>query len=130
MNSGAGTGVLKNVPLKTVYDPCPPGCCVPQGNAFTYFTESTVQGDFSNGYYFLTGHKTDTQYVPAAGVRSGEGGTVGGVNTKGHYWTASPQAALHGYGLYFDATSVEGNRVLPTANGIWTAGCAVLPREE
>ena len=88
-------------PVKTVYDPCPPGFQVPQGDAFTGFATYTeypsfgncglnVVGTYSNGCNFKTGYGDKTIVFPAAGMRHAQNGDNKYAGGAGCYWTAAP----------------------------------------
>lgn len=87
--------------VKTVYDPCPVGFCVPGSRAFTGFTtngrsqktmaEINVDGGFDQGFSFYTGvNKTgSTFFFPASGYSSRNWlGQLRDVGDLGHYWTS------------------------------------------
>lgn len=93
--------------LKTVYDPCPPGFCVPRLNAFTGFTisgvnsssSSDILGDFIEadgaagrpaGWLFTTtGTNTNkTMFFGLTGMRSGFTGATVSLGDRGYFWTA------------------------------------------
>ena len=56
------TGASDNITVKTVYDPCPPGFKIPNGNTFTGFSTSNG-GSFNNGYTW------NGAFFPASGER-------------------------------------------------------------
>ena len=65
------TGNSDNTVTKTVYDPCPVGFKMPNGNTFTYFSTSNVVGSFNNGWYFKRNAEDTTGvFFPASGNRS------------------------------------------------------------
>ena len=129
LNGNAGSGVLKEKPVKTIYDPCPPGYQVPQGNAFTHFSTSKVSGEFQNGYYFKTGFSTldaaDTVFIPADGNRSNADGELYLKNSEGYCWTAVPSGAPYGYNLRFFSGTV-----LSTQYCLWANGFSIRPVKE
>ena len=95
-------------PVKTVYDPCPPGYVVPNANAFTYFAggidytsplgTGTLHGTLhSNGYEFSDHSGSGGKiFFPFCGARAHDGNhgdnhtSIYDVNTLGYYWTACP----------------------------------------
>ena len=125
----AGTGDV--AVSKTVYDPCPPGYCIPRRNAYTGFTttgincssyvsysdynvaDMTCDGiisreDFTifEGWYFYTNpSKTATFFFPAAGGRSYQGEVS--VGNGGKYWTAGRQNTSRAISLYFTRNSLS-----------------------
>ena len=54
------TGWSDNTTVKTVYDPCPPGFKIPNGNTFT---------GFSTGNKFNKGYTWNGSFFPASGFR-------------------------------------------------------------
>jgi len=93
--------------VKTVYDPCPPGFCVPRLNSFTGFTlsgsnsssGSEILGDFIEadnatgrpaGWLFSSsGTNADkTLFFGLTGMRSGFSGAAVSLGDRGYYWTA------------------------------------------
>lgn len=139
LNGSAGSGVLKEKHIKTIYDPCPPGYQVPQGNAFMHFSTSEVSGEFQNGYYFKTGFTTagavNTVYFPASGFRGYGSGNLdylpSASTVGGCYWTAVPISAAMGYYLIFTATATpDANRVRPTGSHQWSTGFSIRPVKE
>ena len=95
---------------KTIYDPCPPGFCIPTGNLWYYFgngssrTMSTF--DTTNkGATWNTGITGDALWLPAAGYRSDSSGALYGVGSFGYYWSATPSSTTYGRYLYFDSSN-------------------------
>ena len=91
---------------KTIYDPCPPGFCVPTGNLWYYFgnggsrTMSTF--DTTNkGATWNTGITGNALWLPAAGFRNYSSGSLGYVGSYGYYWSATPSSTYYGRSLYF-----------------------------
>lgn len=110
-------------PVKTVYDPCPPGYVVPNANAFTYFAggidytsplgTGTLHGSLlpRDGYNFRD-HMGGNIFFPFCGARAHDGnhGSVGvsiyDVTALGYYWTSCPNR----YNSHSDYSGVEGRR--------------------
>lgn len=148
MANGTSTGDV--AVSKTVYDPCPPGYCVPRRYAFTGFTatgantstasqfnvedrdgdEAISSADFENekGWYFYTNSsKTRTIFFPAAGYRRYSGSSLRSVGDIGSYWFAAPViSSSNGYSSYFSSSSVYPNNDLNDRSD----GFAVRPVEE
>ena len=129
-NIAAGTSTSENVVYKTVYDPCPPGYCVPHLRAFTVFTTnggdqttnysnyniydlngdgSKTVADFTNtvttqqGWHFYTDDSmTEKTFIPALGYRINNTGVVN-ANAHGYNWLATPNNANNGNVLYTGA---------------------------
>ncbi|MGP1393511.1 MAG: hypothetical protein ACTTK1_06040, partial [Candidatus Cryptobacteroides sp.] len=89
---------------KSVYDPCPPGFCLPPNGAFTGFTESgnnsnissefNVSGSFDKGWNFRTVLKGEsggtTIFFPALGYREYILGTLKYVGDHVFFWACVP----------------------------------------
>ena len=97
--------------VKTIYDPCPPGYCVPRGNLYYYITNGGTQtgyAEWSGTTYFRTWTRNFPRLAfPAAGCRYSGGGTsVGNVGSGGYCWSSSAYGDagaryLYIYGTYF-----------------------------
>ena len=88
---------------KSVYDPCPPGFCLPPNGAFTGFTitgrnssdpsESNVSGPFNKGWHFrtvLAGESGgETIFFPILGYRETDGMLLL-VGSYVYYWSIVP----------------------------------------
>lgn len=96
------TGCSDNIVVKTVYDPCPPGFKMPNGNTFTGFSSSNVVGSFSNGYYFKK-NSSDTSgvFFPASGYRYYSSGSLSDVGSYGCVWSAAAYSQYYAYYLSF-----------------------------
>lgn len=123
----ATTGSSDNIVVKTVYDPCPVGFKMPNGNTFTYFSTSNVVGNFSNGWRFkrYLGDTTGV-FFPASGYRNISSGNLYSVGSGGFLWLSSANSKSQAYCLYFVATIVNpqnysqrayGNSVRPVKDG-------------
>ena len=77
-------------PVKTIYDPCPPGFQVPQRDAFSGFGTSIHIRSMLKGADFYTDNtNTEIIYMPIAGYRySPDNGFL--YNDYDYYWTAVP----------------------------------------
>ena len=95
--------------IKTVYDPCPPGFCLPPNGAFTGFTKTGeepstsldvyISGSFDKGWHFRTVLKGEpdaaidpTIFFPASGCRRNKSGDLTSVGSYGYYWSSIPPA--------------------------------------
>lgn len=130
------TGASDNVVVKTVYDPCPVGFHVPNGNIFTGFTitgSSTssssnfnVVGSFSNGWYFKKNSSDTTGvFFPASGCRDGSYGSLSSVGSSGYCWCSAPYNSSSAYYLYFISSGVY-----PQNYYSWATGFSVRPVAE
>lgn len=101
---------------KTIYDPCPPGFCVPTGNLWYYFggnANPTSSNSRSDSNWDSTNKgKTWTLngasiYFPAAGYRNDSSGSLSFVGSYGYFWSATPYSAS--YGRYLRVNSSYWN---------------------
>ena len=88
---------------KSIYDPCPAGWRVPDGDSngvwskalgsSSSFTNSSLYNSTNEGMNF-SGKlgSASTIWYPASGLRSGSDGSLGNVGTNGTYWSASPNS--------------------------------------
>ena len=99
---------------KTIYDPCPVGWRVPDGDGDgvweTAGFSSTLYNSSNAGISFSISSMSTTWY-PASGYRYYRDGALSGVNSRGHYWSVTTGSVAACY-LYF---SNAGN-VGPTGN--------------
>ena len=89
---------------KTIYDPCPPGFCVPTGNLWYFFGNGSSRTmstwDSTNkGATWNTGITGDALWFPAAGCRYFSSGALNSVGSSGDYWSATPYSTSSGRGL-------------------------------
>ena len=111
-----GTGNITTATVKTVYDPCPAGFCVPTGNLYYFMgkdgssNRSMTTWDTPNkGATWdnsvvsnsITGNAL---FFPASGYRGGGGGTLFSVGSLGYCWSASPSSSNRGRNLGFDSS--------------------------
>lgn len=102
------TGNSDNDVVKTVYDPCPPGFKIPNGNTFTYFSKSNVVESFNNGWYFKRNAEDTTGvFFPASGCRNESDGSLGSVGSIGYVWFSSAYSQDRAYYLYFTSSIVN-----------------------
>lgn len=130
---------------KSIYDPCPPGWCLPVNGTWNDFsrqadgvyinTQNTLRdlgynyglgfGSVSsnvNGLRYwpgttLTAPVGGTIWYPAAGYRYGSSGSLGNVGSSGCYWSASPSSSPNGCYLGFNNGSVGPNSSNNRAGG-------------
>ena len=94
------SGNYSGYTVKTIYDPCPPGYCVPRGNLYYYMTNGgTNTGDATwNGTTFMRSWTKvfPALNFPAAGSRDSSSGTsIYDVSSNGHCWASSANSATH-----------------------------------
>ena len=98
------TGNIATATVKTVYDPCPPGFCIPTSNLF-YFIGN---GDRRNDSNWTSGQgKTwraatysanttgNDLFFSVTGYRSDTGSLNSDVPSEGYCWSATPASASH-----------------------------------
>ena len=127
---------------KSVYDPCPPGFCLPPDGAFTGFTisgnnsgnpsELNVSGPFSEGYHFRTVLKGEpdaaidpTIFFPASGFRFSYVGVLQHVGGYGYHWSSVPYNTSNGCGM-----NIGSGYMFPMYSYIRSYGYAVRPVKE
>ena len=96
------TGTTNNTAtatVKTVYDPCPAGFCVPTSGLYYYIKGQTRPEQWSPGYTY------SGVFFPASGFRSTQGGVTTGVCQQGRYWSATPYSGGSGYCFSFTGSS-------------------------
>ena len=104
----ASSGNSDNNVIKTVYDPCPLGFKMPNGNIFTYFSMSNVVGSFSNGWYFKRNAEDTTGvFFPASGYRINSDGLLSNVGSNGYVWQSSSYTLNQAYALSFYSSNVN-----------------------
>jgi hypothetical protein len=92
------TDIAAAATVKTVYDPCPPGFCVPTIGLYNYIKSQTVP-TWDTGYTYPA---TNGVFFPASGYRYEGSGDLYDVGTYGDYWSATPDAGANGRDFYFD----------------------------
>ena len=115
---------------KSIYDPCPAGWRVPDGDANGVWLKAKgSSSSFSNSYNStnegmnFSGKlgSASTIWYPASGYRIYNDGSLGTVGYYGYYWSASPNS-YHAYFLYFD---YDGNFLYPLLYGSRAYGFSV-----
>lgn len=125
--SCTSTGNSDNDVVKTVYDPCPPGFKMPNGNTFTYFSTSNVVGSFNNGWYFKRNAEDTTGvFFPASGYRYYENGVLYNTGSHGYVWLASSGEQRFAYYIEFYSGHVNPQRY----TGYRVSGYSVRPVQE
>lgn len=112
------TGMSDNNVVKTVYDPCPPGFKMPNGETFTYFSKTNAVGSFKNGWYFKRNSSDITGvFFPASGYRKYQNGMLGNVGSRGYVSYSAANSQDKAYELYLDSDYVSVNSSTYRANG-------------
>lgn len=98
--------------VKTIYDPCPVGFKIPNGNEFTNFHYNNTVGSFANGWKFKR-YSGDTVgvFFPASGCRNSISGSLLENNTSGFVWYSSAYSEDYAYCLKFDSRTVSTKSV-------------------
>lgn len=100
------TGNITTATVKTVYDPCPPGFCVPTGNLY-YYMGNTGSSNSSYGTWQSTPpgrtwiYGGANNFFPASGLRNSSSGSLSYVGSYGYYWSASADDGSYGRYLGF-----------------------------
>ena len=111
------SGNSDNNVVKTVYDPCPVGFKMPNGNTFTYFSKINAVGSFNNGWYFKRNSSDRTGvFFPASGNRNGQSGVVQNA-INGSVWLSSSDILLYAFHFSFDKSSVDSHVYTYRAHG-------------
>lgn len=129
-------------PVKTVYDPCPAGYCVPPTGIFYGFSltgkATTNSGDYnirsssSCGieFYCEPNKSGDTIFFPYTGYRNSATSTYKGlVGQFGYAWSANPSDMEAGYGMSYSHASPQTS-LMPLRGMQRGMGAPVLPMKE
>ena len=103
------SGNYSGYTVKTIYDPCPPGYCVPRGNLYYYMTNGgTNTGDATwNGTTYMRSWTKvfPALNFPAAGYRDYSSGTsISNVSGYGDCWASSAFSAANARNLYLSSS--------------------------
>ena len=110
--TSTGNSNIKTATVKTVYDPCPAGFCVPTGNLYYFMTGGgqIIYADYTNASWDDTNKgmiwkpTTPQIYFPASGRRNCSTGSLSNVGSNGYYSPASLKTSSQVHYLYFDST--------------------------
>ncbi|MBR2114118.1 MAG: hypothetical protein IJ929_05560 [Prevotella sp.] len=99
------TGNITTATVKTVYDPCPPGFCVPTGNLYYYANSNSGQTAWQSTPPGRNWTVNGTPiFFPASGLRYISSGSLSSVGSYGYYWSASAYDSNNGRNLYFNSS--------------------------
>ena len=92
--------------VKTIYDPCPPGFCVPTGNLYFYIGNGskravTTYDGTNKGATWNTDITGDPLWFLLLTFRRNSTGTIGAIGVNGYRWSATPSSVKNGATLYF-----------------------------
>lgn len=118
-----GTGNSDNDTVKTVYDPCPVGWKVPNGNTFTGLSVLSS----ANGIVKMCRYSGDTVGVgfPMSGYRVASDGSLYYVGSYGFVWLSSADSQNGAYSLFFNSS-----RVYPQRSDSRAYGFSVRPVQD
>lgn len=112
------TGTSDNTVVKTIYDPCPVGYHMPNGNTFTGFSTSNVVGSFTNGWYFKKNSSDTTGvFFPASGQRYYSSGSLNNVGSNSCVWLSSAVDAARVHCLFLSDYNVSAQGNYPSSFG-------------
>ena len=112
----SSTGNITTATKKTIYDPCPPGFCVPTSNLYYYMSgnagssSSAGSWDSTNKGRLWTSN-TPNVFFPASGLRYCGSGALSNVGSDGYYWSASPGSSNYGHNLSLNSSSWYWNGI-------------------
>lgn len=98
--------------VKTIYDPCPPGFCIPTSDLWHVMTGGSSN---TTGTWYDTNigrlWESDSPHVffPASGLRIYSGDFLNRVGSRCYYWSASPNSYETGLDLYLDSSNWKWN---------------------
>lgn len=122
-------GSSDNDTVKTVYDPCPVGFKVPNGNTFTGFSKTNVVGSFTNGWRFkrYAGDAVGI-FFPASGYRGASSGNIISAGSNGLVALSSAYSSTRNCVLTFDSSLVSTNTSASIAYR--ASGMSIRPVED
>lgn len=99
INENSTTENNQSATVKTVYDPCPPGFCVPTSGLYYYIKNSGSMPTFNKGITY------SGIFFPASGKRVNGSGYLYYVGTSGYCWSSTASDDARGRYFYFDDSS-------------------------
>ncbi len=104
-----GLNNITTATVKTIYDPCPAGFCVPTGNLYYFIGSggSTTMSTWDStnlGATWSTGVTGDELFFPAAGSRDLGSAGLYYVGSYGYCWSASAISGTNGRSLDFNSS--------------------------
>ena len=114
------TGAITTATVKTVYDPCPPGFCVPTGQLYNWMNSKTgTWTSTTNQQGRMLTYNSYNIFFPASGQRGSSDGQLYNGGSRGYCWSASAYGGNYGHCLYFYSGNFYWNYYLRAL------GCAV-----
>lgn len=96
------TGAIATATVKTVYDPCPPGFCVPTGQLYNWMNyKSGTWTSISNQQGRMLTYNSYNIFFPASGQRNYSNSQLTYGGSDGYCWSASADSSYYGHYLYF-----------------------------
>ena len=96
------TGAISTATVKTVYDPCPPGFCVPTGQLYNWMnSKSGTWTATSNQQGRMLTYNSYNIFFPASGQRGNSSSQLSSGGSYGYCWSASARSSGYGRNLYF-----------------------------
>lgn len=113
------TGTSNRATVKTVYDPCPPGFCVPTGGlcsamhnaTSTWTATSNQQGRMLTKFWPYT-------FFPASGYRDGNNSQFWSGGTACYFWSSSPESNGKAFLLWGNNSSFSLGYNIARNNGL------------
>ena len=100
------TGAIATATVKTVYDPCPPGFCVPTGQLYNWMnSKSGTWTSTSNQQGRMLTYNSYNIFFPASGLRYGGNSQLYNGGSNGYCWSASAISSNSGHSLYFNSSN-------------------------
>lgn len=117
------TGKSDNNVAKTVYDPCPVGFKMPNGNAFSNFSQDNVIGSYNSGWT-VKRNSNDTVgiHIPSSGYRHYYNGDIS--TFSGAIYSSATQQRHVVYWVRLSANSIS------TSNSYRAAASSVRPVQD
>ena len=109
--STSTAGISDNSVYKTVYDPCPRGWHVPNGNSFKGVTLSNIEGSWTNGFTW------NGRFFYAVGYRHRLSGSVNTCGSERNAWYSSSNSATGADSMYFSSSAVGAQNTSNRARG-------------
>lgn len=95
------TGEITTATVKTVYDPCPPGFCIPTGQLYNWMSSKTsTWTSTTNQQGRMLTYNSYNIFFPASGYRNHNNGQLINGGSFGYYWSASANSRFNGQILY------------------------------
>ena len=126
------TGFIEKTVVKTIYDPCPRGFCVPNARVFTGFTATgnntddsslfSVASSWNNGWDFRTISGGSSIFFSASGYRDGNNGGISEAGSYGYCWTSGNYSENYSSSLNFSSREIN-----PLYNFSRSHACSIRP---